>query len=104
MGARARRLAGLSPALASASGRGGTAAIWVMREDGSGLRLLTTGMQPSLAASGTWIAYTLQIDAPYHRQIWRIDTDGNNNQQLTSLGDPDYPDANAPNVSPDEGT
>src|SRR5262249_7082232 len=38
------------------------------------------------------------------RQIWRIDTDGTHQQQLTFLGDPDYPDANAPNISPDERT
>jgi hypothetical protein len=82
----------------------GNAGIWIMHEDGSGLVELTTGMQPSLAASGTWIAYTLQIDEPFHRQIWRIDTDGKNEQQLTFLGDPDYPDANAPNISPDEST
>jgi hypothetical protein len=78
--------------------------IWTMRDDGSELTELTTGMQPSLAPSGTWIAYTFQTDSPYHREIWRIDTDGSNKRQLTFLGDPDYPDANAPNISPDEGT
>jgi hypothetical protein len=76
--------------------------IWIMQEDGSGLQELTRGMQPSLALSGTWIAYTFQIDNPYHREIWRINTDGTGLKQLTFLGDPDYPDANAPNISPDE--
>ena len=62
-------------------------------------------MQPSLALSGTWIAYTLQTDTPYHREIWRMNTDGAGLKQLTFLGDdPDYPDANAPNISPDEQT
>ena len=74
----------------------------MMQEDGSGLRVLTRGMQPFLAASGTWVAYTYQTNDPYHRQIWRINTDGSGKKQLTYLGDPDYPDANAPAISPDE--
>jgi hypothetical protein len=78
--------------------------IFTMREDGSQLTKLTRGMQPFLAASGTWIAFTLQTDEPYHRQIWRIDVDGSGLEQLTFLGDPDYPDANAPAISPDEQT
>ena len=82
----------------------GNAGIWIVREDGSGLAKLTRGMQPFLAPSGTWIAFTLQTDEPYHRQIWRIDTDGTQLKQLTFLGDPDYPDANAPAISPDEQT
>jgi hypothetical protein len=82
----------------------GNAEIWIMRDDGTELRLLTTGMQPSMALSGTWIAYTLQTDEPYHRQIWRMGTDGKDKKQLTFLGDRDYPDANAPNISPDEST
>jgi len=76
--------------------------IWLMRKDGTGLEKLTRGMQPYIARSGKWIAFTLQTDIPYHRQIWRINTDGSNLQQLTFLGDPDYPDANAPSISPDE--
>jgi hypothetical protein len=76
--------------------------IWAMQKDGTGLQEVTRGMQPSLARSGTWIAFTLQTDSPYHREIWRINTDGTGLQQLTFLGDPDYPDANAPNISPDE--
>ncbi|MGE0525795.1 MAG: TolB family protein [Bdellovibrionales bacterium] len=82
----------------------GNQGIWVMNEDGSGLKRLTIGMQPFLAASGTWLVFTLQTNEPYHRQIWRINTDGTGLQQLTSLGDPDYPDANAPSISPDEST
>jgi Tol biopolymer transport system component len=83
----------------------GNTGIWMMQRDGSGLKELVHGMQPSLALSGTWIAYTLQTDTPYHREIWRINTDGTGLKQLTFLGDdPDYPDANAPNISPDEQT
>jgi hypothetical protein len=82
----------------------GNADVWLMNQDGSNLRDIAIGMQPSLAISGTWIAYTFQTDEPYHRQIWRIDTDGSNKRQLTFLGDPEYPDANAPNISPDEST
>jgi Tol biopolymer transport system component len=81
----------------------GNTGIWVMQKDGSGLNDLVQGMQPSLAPSGSWIAYTLQTDAPYHREIWRINTDGTGLKQLTFLGDdPDYPDANAAMISPDE--
>ena len=81
----------------------GNTGIWMMQSDGSGLQQITRGMQPFLALSGTWIVYTLQTDVPYHREIWRINTDGTNNKQLTFLGDdPDYPDANAPSISPDE--
>ena len=82
----------------------GNAGIWTIREDGTGLTKLTRGMQPFIAASGTWIAFTLQTDEPYHRQIWRINTDGTGLTQLTFLGDSDYPDANAPSISPDEQT
>jgi Tol biopolymer transport system component len=78
------------------------AGIWVMRKDGSGAKEIARGQQPSLALSGTWIAYNYETENPYHRQIWRINTDGSNKKQLTFTGDPDYPDANAPNVSPDE--
>jgi hypothetical protein len=81
----------------------GNTGIWMMQSDGSGLTELTRGMQPFLALSGTWVTYTVQTDTPYHRQIWRINTDGTNMRELTFLGDdPDYPDANAPNISPDE--
>jgi len=80
----------------------GNTGIWMMQKDGSGLKELTRGMQPFLALSGTWVAYTYQTDNPYHREIWRINTDGTNKQQITFLGDPDYPDANAPSISPDE--
>jgi Tol biopolymer transport system component len=76
--------------------------IWMVQQDGSGLKELTRGQQPFLALSGRWIAYTFQTDNPYHREIWRINTDGTGIQQLTFLGDPDYPDANASNISPDE--
>jgi acylaminoacyl-peptidase len=83
---------------------GSNAGIWAMHDDGSGLRLLTTGTQPSLARSGEWISYTFETAEPYHREIWRINTDGTGKQQLTFLGDADYPDANASNISPDETT
>jgi Tol biopolymer transport system component len=76
--------------------------IWVTQSDGSGLKQVACGTQPSLARSGTWISYTHETDNPYLREIWRINTDGSNNKQLTFLGDPDYPDANAANISPDE--
>src|SRR6266480_2179997 len=76
--------------------------IFVMKSDGSGLRELTQGMQPSIAPSGRWIAFTRQTDDPYHRQIYRINVDGTGEQQLTYLGDTNYPDANAASVSPDE--
>ena len=37
---------------------------------------IARGAQPSLARSGTWLSYTYETDNPYHRQIWRINTDG----------------------------
>lgn len=78
--------------------------IWTMRENGTELKKLTRGMQPFIAPSGTWIAFTLQDDEPYHRQIWRMNVDGSGLEQLTFLGDSDYPDANAPAISADEET
>jgi hypothetical protein len=82
----------------------GNTGIWIIDEEGATPRQLTRGMQPFLAPSGTWVAFTLQTDEPYHRQIWRINTDGTGLEQLTFLGDNDYPDANAPAISPDEKT
>ena len=79
-----------------------------MQSDGSGLKEIIRGQQPFLARSGTWISYTLQANIPdgsgnpFNRQIWRINTDGTGKQQLTHLGDSDYPDANASSISPDE--
>ena len=80
----------------------GNVGIWIMQKDGSGLNELVRGQQPFLALSGTWITYTTQTDNPYHREIWRINTDGTGLKQLTFLGNPDYPDANASSISPDE--
>ena len=96
---------GADPTASPDAGGDTNAGLWVMQQDGSGLRQLTSGMQPFLAISGKWIAYTLQTDSPYHREIWRINTDGTGKKQLTFLGDDaDYPDGNAPNISPDEST
>lgn len=82
--------------------------VWLVRADGTGLRqLVSSGAQPVLSPSGTWVAYTLETPAPgesppYHREIWRVNTDGTGLAPLTFLGDPDYPDANAPSISPDD--
>jgi Tol biopolymer transport system component len=73
-----------------------------MHADGSGMKEVARGTQPSLALSGTWISYTYETNDPYHRQVWRVNTDGTGMKPLTFLGDPDYPDANASNISPDE--
>jgi Tol biopolymer transport system component len=76
---------------------------WLMQSDGSGLRLLVQHCTaPSLALSGTWLTCTMETDG--HREIWRINTDGSGPQQLTFPTDPDYPDANASSISPDERT
>ena len=78
---------------------------WVMQQNGSGLRqLISNCTAPSLALSGKWVTCTLETQNPYHREIWRINTDGTGLQQLTFLGDPDYPDGNASSISPDEST
>lgn len=87
---------------------GGTFGVWLMRADGSSLHLLVgNGSQPMLAPSGGWVAYTVETPAlgespPYHREIWRINTDGSGARPLTFTGDPDYADANAAAISPDE--
>jgi WD40-like Beta Propeller Repeat len=76
---------------------------YVMHQDGSGLKLLFQHCTaPSLALSGQWLTCTKEIDG--HREIWRINTDGTGQQQLTFAGDPNYPDGNASSISPDEST
>ena len=82
--------------------------IWLMQKDGSGLRQLVrfkngAGDAPSLAISGSWLTYTAPADStPGHNEIFRINTDRTGLKQLTYTGDPDYPDANASSISPDE--
>jgi Tol biopolymer transport system component len=77
--------------------------VWVMRDDGSNATQLVPNCgAPSLALSGTWLTCTIQTENPYHREIWRINTDGTDLKQLTFTGDADYPDANASAISPDE--
>ncbi len=76
--------------------------IMMMKSDGSGLHELVHGMAPVIAPSGKWIAYTNQIDTPYHRYIWRINADGTGKQPLTDTNDPNWPDANYAAISPDE--
>ncbi len=77
---------------------------WLMRNDGSGLRMLVKHCTAaSLALSGTWVTCTKEINR--HREIWRINTDGTGLRQLTfPTTDPDYPDGNASSISPDERT
>lgn len=68
---------------------------------GSALRKMAVGSQPFIAPSGDWFVFTLETVSeagdkePFHRQIWRMNTDGTGLKQLTFLGNPDYPDANA---------
>jgi Tol biopolymer transport system component len=82
--------------------------IWLMQKDGSGLRELVkfrngAGDAPALALSATWLTFTAPADAtPGHTEIFRINTDGTGLQQLTFPTDPNYPDANASSISPDE--
>jgi Tol biopolymer transport system component len=76
--------------------------IFVMNSEGSAGRELTQGRAPSMAASGTWVAYTYQTDNPYHRYIYRINIDGTGLLPLTNTNDPDYPEAVSPSISPDE--
>lgn len=59
--------------------------------------------QPSLAQSGTWLTYTAESPPPnISREIRRINIDGTGEIALTMPGDPDYPHANASNISKDE--
>jgi hypothetical protein len=76
--------------------------IMAMKADGTGLHEIGLGMAPVVAASGKWVAYTNQINQPYHRYIWRMDIDGSGKQQLTDTSDPLWPDANYAAISPDE--
>src|ERR1700676_4724698 len=86
-------------------------AIWVMWPDGWRWQVVRPAVkptQPSLAASGTWFTYTSETTDPVtgaaHREIRRHDIDGTmdgNDRALTTTGDPDYPDANASNISLD---
>lgn len=83
----------------------GAGSIWIMQKDGTGLKqLIPNCAAPSLALSGTWLTCTVQTSNPSHREIWRINTDGTGLKQLTFPTDPDYPDANASSISPDETT
>ncbi len=92
---------------------GGTGDVWVTREDGTGQREVVAGdggpPQPFVARSGEWFVYMVQTSRPagssppYHREVWRRNIDGSGAMALTNSDDtPDYPDANAPSISPDE--
>jgi hypothetical protein len=92
---------------------GSAGGVWSMKSDGSGLVNLapaatstpgaSNAMQPFLAPSGTWIAYVLQTEDPYHREIWRMQSDGTGAKALTfATDDPEHPDANAPAITDDE--
>jgi Tol biopolymer transport system component len=81
--------------------------IYTIKSDGSGLREIAQGQGPSIALSATWIAYTLTTNPGkpnFHREVWRANIDGSNKKALTFTGDPNYPDAAAPIISPDETT
>jgi Tol biopolymer transport system component len=84
----------------------GSPAIMTMKSDGTDLQTvrLPTGMEPgafSLAPSGGWIVFFNQTESPYHRELWRVNVDGTGLKQLTFPTNPNFPDANAPSISPD---
>ncbi len=88
---------------------GTSSSIMTMKSDGSDLTTvpLPSGMNPvavSLAPSGDWIVFTNQTESPYNRELWRVNIDGTGLQELTFPTNPDYPDANAPSISPDGTT
>jgi len=81
--------------------------IYTINSNGSALREIAQGQGPSIALSGSWIAYTLTTNpgtSNFHREVWRANIDGSNKRALTFTGDPTYPDAAAPIISPDETT
>lgn len=84
----------------------GSVGIWSMQSNGSNLQqIISNGTSPSLALSGTWLSYTVHGvlgDGLEHNEIWRANSDGSNPVQLTTYTDPNYPDSNASEVSPDE--
>ena len=49
--------------------------IYIINPDGSGLRRLTTGLEPALSPDGRQVAFT-RLDEP--RGLWLINTDGSN--------------------------
>jgi Tol biopolymer transport system component len=88
--------------------RSGGDGVWLVERDGSNLREVVkfangAGDAPSLARSGTWLTYTAPATAtPGHNEIFRIDVDGTQLEQLTFPDDADYPDGNASSIAPDE--
>jgi hypothetical protein len=77
--------------------------VWLIQEDGSNLRrLVANGSQASISLNGSRVAYMVQTETDVeHREVWISNVDGSNAYALTTPGDPDYPDANAPAISPD---
>src|SRR5207253_4560403 len=55
----------------------------------------------SISPDGKKVVFTRQLNHDAHREIFTINADGSNEQQLTSPADPNAPDANAPAWSPD---
>jgi autotransporter-associated beta strand protein len=84
----------------------GSENLMTMKGDGTDVRTvpLPSGMRPSLfslAPAGDWIVFSNETDSPHHRELWRVNIDGTGLTQLTFPTNPNYPDANAPSISPD---
>jgi Tol biopolymer transport system component len=66
----------------------GTANIFTLRPDGTGMRQLTTGsgfhLCPAFSADGRTIAYCSNVSGSW--EIWTMRQDGTNQRQLTHLG------------------
>lgn len=77
----------VSPAVVDAPALAGTlvfqeaagGAIYIMNADGSGLRRLTTGIEPALSPDGSQVAFG-RWDEP--RGLWLINADGSNERRL----------------------
>ncbi|PWH20726.1 MAG: hypothetical protein DDG58_01380 [Ardenticatenia bacterium] len=73
--------------------------IYVVNEDGSGLRYLTDGMDPALSPDGQWVAFTRWDDVQNGAtgSLWVIRVDGSEAHALSG----DIPQPKSPVWSPD---
>jgi len=77
--------------IAFVSTRSGTEHIWVMNRDGSGAEQLTSTVgnlnrakEPSWSPDGTMIAFSGRNPSPEQWDIWVMDADGDNQENLTN--------------------
>ena len=73
---------------------GGSFRIGVMRPDGTGERILTTGWEdegPTWAPNGRVLMFTRTIEGGRGAQIWSVDITGRNERRVATPGDASDP-------------